>query len=413
MIAVVGLGFIGLTVALGFAEKGVEVYGVDIDDFRTGLIRNGKIPYFEPGLDEALERNLNGHFHVLDDLDDVPDGIECFFICAGSPEVRDGKPDHSRIFRAIDDIVDAGFEDYYTIAIKTTLIPGTMDEVMVPYLQEKGVELGVDCGLALNPEFMREGKCWHDFTNPSRIVIGVSNERDEEVLRRCYAPFDAPVVATSYATAEFIRYMSSTLLATMISYSNEMAQAAKAIGGIDISQAFRIAQMDGRWAENTMRGYVYPGLGFGGIFLPKDTRDFIQLAHDSGAEVPLLEDVMTINDELPGNIAAEIASQVDKDARLGILGLTFKEGSGDVRNSAPARIIQQLKNQGFTDICAYDPIANDDFAAAYHMDISYAFSVRELCDTCDVVIIATPWRQFRVVPEYAKGKPVFDCRYML
>ena len=413
MIAVVGLGFIGLTVALGFAEKGVEVYGVDIDDFRTGLIRNGKIPYFEPGLDEALERNLNNHFHVLNDLDDVPDGIECFFICAGSPEVRDGKPDHSRIFRAIDDIVDAGFEDYYTIAIKTTMIPGTMDEVMVPYLEEKGVELGVDCGLALNPEFMREGKCWHDFTNPSRIVIGVSNELDEEVLRRCYAPFDAPVVAANYATAEFIRYMSSTLLATMISYSNEMAAAAKAIGGIDISQAFRIAQMDGRWSENTMRGYVYPGLGFGGIFLPKDTRDFIQLANESGAEVPLLENVMAINEEIPANIAAEIASQVEKDARLGILGLTFKEGSGDVRNSASAKIIQQLQALGYDNICAYDPIANDDFAAAYHMDISYAFSLRELCDSCDVVIIATPWRQFKVVPEYAKGKPVFDCRYML
>ncbi len=413
MIAVLGLGFVGLTVALGFAEKGVEVYGVDIDTFRADLIRNGKIPYYEPGLDDALARNINNRFHVVPDLDDVPDGVDCFFICVGSPQIRDGNADYSKTFHAIREILDSGFEDYFTIVIKTPMPPGTMNKVIVPYFKSCAVNLGEDFGVAYNPEFMREGKCWDDFINPSRIVLGVNNERDEKIVSKYYKQFDAPVVSVSYTTAEFIRYMSSTLLATMVSYSNEMAQAAKAIGDIDIAQAFKIEQMDRRWEENTMKGYVYPGCGYGGISLPKDTKDFVCLAESCGADMPLLESVINVNNKVPIQICDEIAAKVPVDKKIGILGLTFKEGSGDVRNSASARIIDRLLQIGYTQIYAYDPIANDDYAAEYGQNINYCFSMKELCDTCDVVVIATPWRQFKTVGEYAKGKPVIDCRYML
>ena len=413
MIAVLGLGFAGLTVALGFAEKGMDVYGVEIDTFRADLIRKGKIPYYEPGLDDALARHLNDRFHVVTDIDDIPDEIECFFICVGTPPTSGGEPDYTSLFHAISEIVDAGFEGYRTVVIKTSMLPGTMDKVILPYFETRGVEPGIDMGVAYNPDFMREGKSWGDFTKPARIVLGVTNPADEATLRRCYEPFGAPIVPTSYATAEFIRYMSSTLLATMISYSNEMARAAKTIGGIDIAQAFRIAQMDGRWSDNTMRGYVYPGCGFGGIFLPKDTRDFIELVKFRGSDTPLLETVMDINNALPGQICDEILEKVPLDAKVGILGLTFKEGSSDVRNSASARIIDALIGTGYRDIYAYDPIANDMYAAEYKQDIRYCFSVKEICDTCDAIVIATPWRQFRVVEEHAKGKTIIDCRYML
>ena len=410
MIAVLGLGFVGLTVALGFAEKGIEVYGVDTDEFRADLIRNGKIPYFEPGLDEALERHINGNFHVVPDLDDVPDHIDCFFICVGSPKAVDDVPDFSNIFHAVGEVLDSGFEGYYTIVVKTTLLPGTMDSIIAPHIESRGVKIGEDIGLAYNPNFMREGTCWHDFTYPSRIVLGITSERDREILARCYEGFEAPLVTVSYATAEFTRYLTSTLLATMVSFSNEMAQAAKAIGGIDVAEAFRIVQMDNRWNDNTMRAYVHPGCGYGGISLPKETNDFIKHAHAMGAQVPLLEDVQAINERRASEICDQIEAVSDRDERVGILGLAFKEGSGDVRYSASARIIDELLARDYEHIYAYDPVANDYFAAEYHQPISYLYSVREVCDTCDVIVVATPWRQFRIVPSIASDKKVIDCR---
>ncbi len=413
MIAVLGLGFVGLTVAVGFADKGVCVYGIDIDDFKTDLIRRGKIPYYEPGLDDALARNLNENLYVIGDIDDAPDGIDLFFICTGSPRMVDGSLDYSTILGAIENVLDAGFEDYFVLAIKTTLPPGSMDEVIVPFLEEKGVKLGEDMGVAFAPELFREGKCWDDFTNPSRIVLGSESERDIEILKRYYKVFDAPIMPVSMKTAEFVCYMSSTLLATMISYSNEMAQAAKAMGGIDIPGAFQILQMDSRWSHNTMRGYVYPGCGFGGTRLPKDTADFATIARRHGARTDLLESVIRVNDLITPKICAEIASQASPDQKLGILGLTFKEGSGDVRNSASAKIIDGLLARGFDKIYAYDPIANDDYAVLYKQNIRYCFSLREICEVCEVLVIATPWRQFKTVLYYAKDKTIIDCRYML
>ncbi|MGI6216676.1 MAG: nucleotide sugar dehydrogenase [Coriobacteriales bacterium] len=413
MIAVLGLGFVGLTVALGFAEKGTEVYGVETDTFRADFIRNGKIPYFEPGLDEALERHLDKRFHVLTDIDDVPNGIDCFFICVGGPEKNGDGLDYSKMFRAISDIVDTGFEDYYTIAIKTPMAPGTMDNVVLPYFEEEGIEIGKDLGVVYNPEFIREGQCWHDFTFPARIVVGVGNDRDEQIMRKTYEGFNVPIMTVSYATAEFIRYLSSTLLATMVSYSNEMAYAARSIGGIDIAQAFKILQMDGRWADNTMKDYVYPGCGFGGISLPKDTEDFIRLANEHGADVPILENVLKVNNDVPKKICDEIVSKCTPESKIGILGLAFKEGSSDVRNSSSTKIIDRLIEMGYENICAYDPIANEEHAMVYGQKISYAFSTKELCNLCDVIVITTPWKQFKSVKDYAKGKTIIDCRYML
>lgn len=413
MIAVIGLGYVGLTVALGFAEMGERVYGVEIDDFRADLIRRGKIPYYEPGLDEALAKHINEDFYVLGDIDDVPNGVDTFFVCVGTPQARGGSLDYSKLFQAIDDVVDTGFEDYFTLCIKTSTLPGTMDDVVMPHFEEIGLEPGDGFGVALCPEFIREGKCWDDFIHPSRVVIGVADERDDEILRRHYEPFGAPIITTSYRTAEFSKYLTSTLLATMISYSNEMAQAAKDIGGIDVQKAFQVLQMDRRWCDNTMRGYAYPGCGFGGVTLPKDTEDFIRAAGDAGADVPLLEQVKRTNDELPGKICLEIESKATRDQVLGICGLTFKEGSGDVRDSVSAKIIDELMAAGYTKIIAYDPIANDDYATEYKQDIGYAFGIREICEKSDVLVIATPWKQFSTLPFLAKGKTIIDCRYML
>ncbi len=413
MIAVLGLGYIGLTVALGFAEMGEKVYGVETDEFRADLIRRGKIPYYEPGLDDALSRHLNNGFSVVEDIDDVPNGVDTFFVCVGTPKLHGDELDYSNIFQAIDDILDTGFDNYFTICIKTPMLPGTMDNIIFPYFAEIGSVPGENFGLAFCPEFIREGKCWDDFINPSRVVLGVESKRDEEILKRHYEAFGVPIKSVSYCTAEFIRYLTSTLLATMISYSNEMAQVARAIGDIDIPEAFGILQMDRRWMDNTMRGYVYPGCGFGGVNLPKDTSDFIRLANECGSEAPLLETVRKVNDEIPAKVCAEIASRATKDQALGICGLTFKQGSGDVRNSVSAKIIDKLIEMGYSNIIAYDPIANDDYATEYKQNISYAFGMSEICSRADVLVIATPWRQFSKLPDLARGKTIIDCRYML
>ena len=417
VITVFGLGFVGLTTSLGFSEYGHTVYGVEINAERLATINSGKLPFLEPGLDEALLRHLNKRFFPIgtDGLAQAVKDSDCIYFCVGTPYGKNGQADLAYLFSAIDQTLAVRPSDkYQVLVVKSTIPPSTTSAKIIPYLEEKGLKVGEDLGVANNPEFLREGHCWDDFMNADRIVLGVSDDRSAQVLKKVYASVKEPVCCVSLNTGEFIKYLSNTLLATLISYSNEMSVVADTIGDIDVAEAFHILHMDKRWGGATMASYCYPGCGYGGYCLPKDTNALYAVTKTAGFDAQILKNVISTNDQMPEFIAQKIIRAIgnDKNQTIGILGLSFKPGSDDVRDTPSAKIIRVLLEKGYQHICGYDPVAIDEFKRYYDLAMDYTTSYNELLDKADSLVIATAWPEFKNVKQET-GKPVVDCRYML
>lgn len=418
VITVFGLGFVGLTTALGFAEYGHTVYGVEVNGSRLDTIRSGQLPFLEKGLDEALCRHLNGRFHPVapSEAERVINDSDCVYYCVGTPYGQEGQADLTYLLKAVDQTLECITDRRFRVlVVKSTVPPSTTERKVVPYVQSKGYRVGVEIGVANNPEFLREGHCWDDFMNADRIVLGVSDERSEQMLRAVYASVKVPVFCVSLNTGEFIKYLSNTLLATLISYSNEMSVIADTIGHIDIAGAFRILHMDKRWGGCDMASYVYPGCGYGGYCLPKDTNALYAVAKKAGVEAQILKNVISVNDRMPAFIASRIdrAAGGRKDVKLGVLGLSFKPGSDDVRDAPGARIIRELLRQGYIRLYGYDPVAIEEFRRHYpDLEITYCAEYDQIVSEADVFVIATAWPLFKDIHTRTE-KLVVDCRYFL
>lgn len=415
MVTVVGLGFVGLTTALGFAEYGHKVYGIEVNEERLNTIRSGKLPFLEPGMDEALTRYLGKIFIPTTDWESAIADSECVYYCVGTPYGEDGQADLSYLYGALDQTLDAVHDDRFRVLVtKSTIPPSTTEKKIIPFLKKRGVKIPEQFGVANNPEFLREGHCWEDFTHADRIVLGVSDERSEEMLRRIYANEKAPVCCVSLNTGEFIKYLSNTSLACLISYANEMSMAADAIGGINVAEAFRILHMDKRWQDGSIRSYFYPGCGYGGYCLPKDTNAFYARARDNGFDGQILRNIIHVNEDMPRVTARRIAQAAgkDKEAAIGILGLSFNPGSDDVRDTPSAKIIRALNEAGYRNILAYDPVAMNEFQAHYKLDYRCADTYDEVIDQAQTLAIVTAWPMFADLRKRT-DKPIVDCRYML
>lgn len=413
MVTVFGLGFVGLTTALGFAHLGYQVYGVEANPQRREQIGNGELPFLEPGMDAALQEHLGQNFLVTGDPKEAIAQSEYIFYCVGTPYGEEGAADLTDLFQAIDTTASAITDDRFRVLVtKSTIPPGTTAEQIRPYVQKKG-SISRQLGIANNPEFLREGKCWEDFLHADRIVLGCSDPVSEGMLRKLYAPMGIPMFCVSPTTGEFIKYLSNTLLATLISYANEMAEAADVFGDIDAAKAFRILHMDKRWGGCQMTSYVYPGCGYGGYCLPKDTCAFHAQARKKGYAPRILGEVISVNAKRFSVMAEKITKGLAKDRTIGILGLSFKPDSDDVRDTPAAKIIGLLQEQGYTKLLAYDPAAMEVFARQYpHLTVTMAESAGQVCREADVLAILTAWEEFR---QEAAGtdKPIIDCRYML
>ncbi len=303
MVTVFGLGFVGLTTALGFAHMGYRVYGVDVDERRKDTLRQGKLPFYEPYMEDVLQEHLGKNFLGAEDAAEAVADSEFVFFCVGTPYGKDGSADLTYLFQALDMAIDGiADEKFRVMVVKSTVPPGTTAERVAPYVKEKG-EKAAFISVANNPEFLREGHCWEDFIHADRIVLGCDQGKAEEMLKKLYEPMDVPVFCVSHNTGEFIKYLSNTLLATMISYSNEMARIADSIGNIETAEAFRILHMDRRWDGCQMTSYVYPGCGYGGYCLPKDTNALLARARETGCEPAILREVISVNDNIAKYIA--------------------------------------------------------------------------------------------------------------
>lgn len=413
-VTVFGLGFVGLTTALGLASKGHKVYGFDVDTTRKETIASGHLPFLEPGLDDALRQELGKHFHLTDAPACAVAESECIFFCVGTPYGDNGQADLTYLFSAVDlALAGTDAEKFRVFVVKSTVPPSTVQDRLIPYLKEHSQFYGRTLGAANNPEFLREGHCWEDFIHADRIVFGVCDPNSEQLLRELYRDFSCPIFAVTPNTGEFIKYLSNSLLATMISYSNEMSLLADAVGGIEVARAFRILHMDKRWGGCNMTSYVYPGCGYGGYCLPKDTNALLSLSRSKGFEPGILAHVIATNDQMPECIAERIMKQADPSARIAILGLSFKPGSDDVRQSPAAPILRILQQSGYCNLTAYDPVANSLFQQAYpDIVLEYQDSMEHTVRDAAFAVILTAWPEFTDITQQTNAI-IVDCRYML
>ena len=415
MVTVVGLGFVGLTTALGFAEYGHKVYGIEANPERLATIQCGSFPFLEPRLDDALPRHLGNNFSPTPDWEAAIADSDFVYYCVGTPYGKDGQADLTYLYGALEQTLAAIHDDKFRVLVtKSTIPPSTTSARILPFLQEKGAKIPEQFGVANNPEFLREGHCWEDFIHTDRVVLGVGDSRSEQMLRDLYAECKAPVLAVSLNTGEFIKYLSNTSLACLISFANEMSCAADAIGGIDIANAFRILHMDKRWQTGSIRSYLYPGCGYGGYCLPKDTNAFYAVAKSAGFDGKILKNVITTNDQMPAVAAKRITAFTagNKNACIGILGLSFNPGSDDVRDTPSAKIIRELNQEGYHNLIAYDPAAMEDFQKYYQLEVTCVESYEEVLERADVLAITTAWPMFENIRDKI-SKPVADCRFML
>ena len=413
VVTIFGLGFVGLTTALGFCEMGHTVYGLDVNAERMSLLKDNHLPFFEPYMEDKLVEFQNQRLFLTEEVSEAIEKSDVVYFCVGTPYGANGSADLTYLFSAMDSAVDVIRDDKYRVFVtKSTIPPSTTAEKIVPYLQKKG-SIYENIAVANNPEFLREGHCWMDFIEADRIVLGVEEKRAKEILIRLYEPLNVPVFCVTYSTGEFIKYLSNTLLATLISYSNEMAEAADAIGNIEVAEAFKILHMDKRWNGCDMTSYVYPGCGYGGYCLPKDTCAFYSQAKEKGANPKILSEVIQMNENRSSSIASKIAGGLSKTKCIGILGLSFKPDSDDVRDTAAARIIKELNAMGYENIVAYDPVASEIFAKTYStLKLEYAKDMQEVYQKADKLAIVTAWKEFKDIKELG-SKEIVDCRYFL
>lgn len=415
MITILGLGFVGLTTGLGFSKKGFKTFGIDINEERLGMLRKCEIPFHEPHLKEVLTETLGKSFFLDVPFEEAIKNSEAIFICVGTPAAPDGSADLKYILSAIDDILDVEDDKFKVIITKSTVPPSTVSQKVIPYVEKKMEALNRNVGFASNPEFLREGYCWEDFIEPDRIVLGVQDEESKGVLNRIYKPFNAPIHYVSYNSAEFIKYLSNTLLSTLISYSNEMSMIADHIGDINIPEAFRILHEDKRWfgSPAAMAKYVYPGCGYGGYCLPKDTSALNSIAIENGVDTQVLKGNLEINENIKDFVVKKITNNLQKNEKIGILGLSFKPESDDVRLTPSMFIIRRLIEEGYDNIIAYDPIANDSFKNEYSdLNIEYSDSLDDILSQVENVAILTGWSEFKEQKQMIQAKNVFDFRYI-
>jgi UDPglucose 6-dehydrogenase len=395
-ILVVGLGFVGLTCVVGFASKGINVIGYDISSSLIDELKLGEISFFEPNLKELLHSNSD-NIYFTDNLEEINLKIDLIFVCVGTPYNSDGSADLRQLFSAIDSINLISDSLLYgvEVVIKSTVPPGTTDSVF-NYIRSQKEHLP-NFNLYNNPEFLREGFAVQDFLSPDRIVIGAHKENylSQPKIRDLYNFFNSEVFITNWKTAEFIKYLSNTFLSTLISYSNEMSIIADIIGDISIKTAFEVLHKDFRINESPIKSYVYPGFGYGGYCLPKDTMALRALSVSKGFVPKIISSNIDINNEIMDHVLNKIEASVLNSSAVGILGLSFKAGSDDVRESKTLTLIQKLLIAGYTNITCHDPLAIENFKSKYKdLDVNYNQDLDDLIERNDVLIIATPWTEY-------------------
>lgn len=412
-VAVIGAGYVGLVTGVGLATVGHDVTCVEINASRVAAINAGHSPLHEPGLTERLRGVLAaGRFRAVSALPPAVRAAQVILICVGTPSAPTGEIDLQAVQGAAQQIGQAlrQVQGYRVVVVKSTVIPGTTEDIVGPAVWAAAGQGPEDIGLAMNPEFLREGHALSDFLEPDRIVVGAIDERAAGVMRELYAPFNAPLIVTNPRTAEMIKYTSNALLATLISFSNQIAAICEATPDVDVEAVMDAVHMDrrltpvidGQPVQPGVLTYLRAGAGFGGSCLPKDVKALRAYARAVNAPTELLDAVLAINDQRPRHLIslAEHALGSLTGRTVAVLGLTFKPGTDDLRDSPALRVVELLQEAG-AHVRSYDPMITPDNAVQHGLligangdGIDVCASVREALTDADAALITTGWRDF-------------------
>ena len=405
-ISIIGTGYVGTVTGVCFAEMGHQINFVDIDQKKLNAINSGKSPIFEPDLDKLILKNRK-KITTTTDISEAVNQTDLTMICVGTPQKADGSSDLGFVIDVAHTIGKTlvNNKKYHTVIVKSTVLPGTTDKVIQPVLEkESGKAMPADFGIGSNPEFLKEGSAVKDFFHTDRIVIGANDPKTKKTMEDLYKPLLAPIFTTDIQTAEMIKYVSNAFLATKISFSNEIGNLCKA-NKIDSYEVFQGVGMDKRINPHFFRS----GIGFGGSCFPKDIHALIAFAESQAIDTKILKAVLKTNDDQPQKLIALLKKHVDiQGKKIGVLGLSFKPETDDIRESRAIPVITQLIAAG-AEVIAYDPIAMPEFSVLFP-NIRYTDTARGVF-TSDAIIIITEWPEFSRL-DYS-GKIVIDGRRIL
>ena len=415
-IAVVGTGYVGLVTGTCFAEVGIDVTCIDIDQKKIDNLHNGILPIYEPGLEEMVSRNVEkGRLHFSTNLSEAIKGCDVAFIAVGTPPGEDGSADLKYVL-AVARGIGENIDEYCVVVTKSTVPVGTAAKVRAELeqaLQKRGAAVEFD--VASNPEFLKEGAAIDDFLKPDRIVVGVASERAEDVMTKLYKPFllnGHPIIFMDIPSAEMTKYAANSMLATKISFMNDVANLCE-IMGADVNMVRRGIGSDARIGTK----FIYPGIGYGGSCFPKDVKALIKTAQENGYDMQVLRAVESVNDAQKSVLFDKLSRHFQGELRglkIAVWGLSFKPKTDDMREAPSLVIIEKLLAAGCT-VTAYDPVAMPEAKHSLGDRIAYAKDEFDALIDADALLVVTEWPDFRVpnfnvVARLMKQKAIFDGR---
>jgi UDPglucose 6-dehydrogenase len=392
-IAVIGTGYVGLVTGACFAEFGVDVTCVDVDEQKIERLRNGVMPIYEPGLEQLVAKNVqSGRLRFTTDVGEAVEQALVIFLAVGTPPKDDGSPDLSFVEAAAASIADH-LQDYKVIVTKSTVPIGTGEHIRRLVNERK--KSRANFGVVSNPEFLREGAAINDFMRPDRVVIGSRDQEAIAIMKDLYRPLyliEAPFVITSLEAAELTKYAANAFLATKVSFINEIANLCERIG-CDVHDVARGIGMDKRIGSK----FLHPGPGFGGSCFPKDTRALASVARQFGSDSLIVDAVIEVNKRQGKEMLVKIRKLVGdlKGKKIAVLGLAFKPETDDMREAPSVGIIRGLLADGAL-VQAYDPVAKSE-AKKILAEISYADDEYDAVKGAVALIFVTEWNQFRAL----------------
>ena len=401
-VVMIGSGYVGLVSGACFAEFGANVTCIDKDESKINALLNGKIPIYEPGLDNLVAKNIEaGRLGFSTELEGKVGEADLVFIAVGTPTRRgDGHADLQYVYAAAEEI--AGYLEGYTVIVDKSTVPvGTARQV---HRIISKTNPDADFDVASNPEFLREGSAIDDFMRPDRVVLGLESDRAEALLRELYRPLnliEAPIHVTNLESAELIKYAANAFLATKISFINEMSQLCEKVGA-DVHSIAKGMGLDGRIGKK----FLHAGPGYGGSCFPKDTLALIRIAQEHGSSCRIVESVVEVNAAQKARMVSKIRDALggsEAGKTIAVLGLTFKPETDDMRDSPSLAILPAMADKGAT-IRAHDPEGMEEAKELLPKNIEYCDSVYDVFEGADAVVLMTEWNQYRALDlEKVKG----------
>ena len=415
-IAIVGTGYVGLVSGVCFAEMGIDVTCVDIDSAKIERLKQGEIPIYEPGLDEMLLRNVAaGRLHFTTDLRTCLDSVEVVFSAVGTPPDEDGSADLQYVL-AVARTFGQNISKYTILVTKSTVPVGTAQKVKAAIQQEldkRGVQVEFD--VASNPEFLKEGAAIKDFMGPDRVVVGTDSPRAQKIMARLYKPFmlnSERMIFTDIPSAEMIKYAANSMLATRISFMNDIANLCELVGA-DVNMVRKGIGSDTRIG----RKFLYPGCGYGGSCFPKDVKALIKTAEQSGYQMRVLKAVEEVNERQKAILFDKLNKRFGgnlKGKTVALWGLAFKPETDDMREAPALVLIEKLVAAGCT-VKVFDPVAMDECRRRVGDKVRYGKDMYDATVDADALILVTEWKTFRmpswdVLARSMRNKLVIDGR---